>query len=73
MTTDERLAVLEHKVDALSADVRELCDVVLGLRLHEARMEWAEKAIWILFGAAVTVGGGLLIAAMKVGAVPAAR
>lgn len=77
MTTDERLAVLEHKVDGLCADVSKRLDAieaaVLSLRLHEARMEPFERALWIILGVVLAAIGSGLLVLLRAGAVPAAK
>jgi hypothetical protein len=76
-TTDERLAVLEHKVDGLCADVSKRLDAieaaVLSLRLHEARMEPFERGIWIILGVVLAAVGSGLLYILRSGVVPAAR
>lgn len=77
MTVEERLAVVEHKVDSLCAEVPKRLDAieaaVLGLRLHEARMEPFERAIWIVLGVVLAAIGSGLLYIMRSGVVPASR
>lgn len=74
---ESRMAVLESKVGQLCDDLPKRLDAieaaVLGLRLHEARMEWAEKALWIVMGVALTAVGTGLLMVLRSGVVPSAK
>ena len=76
-TVEERLAVVEQRVTQLCQDVPRRLDAieqaVLGLRLHEARMEPFERAIWIVLGVVLAAIGSGLLYILRAGVVPATR
>ena len=77
MTVEERLAVVEHQVNSLCESVPKRLDAieaaVLGLRLHEAKLEPFEKAIWIVLGVVLAAIGSGLVYILQSGVVPATR
>lgn len=74
---ESRLAVVEHKVDSLCMELPKRLEAieaaVLNLRLHEARMEPFERALWIILGVVLAAIGSGLLVLLRAGAVPATR
>lgn len=68
MTADDievKLGILQRDVEDIRCRVKAIEDVLLGLRLHEARNEWLERVLWIAVGCVVPIAVATVVAAVR--------